>query len=205
MAVTYTNRKNKTYYLHQGKTKTGKTKYHFSLKDQGNLVDRIPDGYEIYEHPSNGQVFLRHKVPKFISEIEESCIKKNLQKLNTTRPYKVDIRKKIITIFECDIDIEEIREKLSGFSIAGSLITDRKMESELQTTISSSAQFTPVLRFILTDETTRSFIAERFCFRGGIDDWIYIGGPDTLDKLAQRFIKELGRESFFEIFGFRVF
>jgi hypothetical protein len=30
----------------------------------------------------------------------------------------------------------------------------------------------------------RTFVAERFCFRGAIDDWIFLGGPDDLKKLV---------------------
>ena len=55
MTATYTNRKGKTYYLHQGKTKLGNPKYFFALRDEGNLVKAIPPGYEVYENP-NGQV-----------------------------------------------------------------------------------------------------------------------------------------------------
>jgi hypothetical protein len=58
MAIEYVNRKQKTYYLHAGTTKTGKPKYFFSTKAEGVLVDDIPEGYEIYENP-NAQVFLQ--------------------------------------------------------------------------------------------------------------------------------------------------
>ena len=58
MAIEYINRKGDTYYLHERKTKTGKPKYHFSMKKDGELVESIPHGYEIYENP-NAQVFLR--------------------------------------------------------------------------------------------------------------------------------------------------
>jgi hypothetical protein len=56
MPITHTNRKGKKYYLHQGKTKTGKAKWFFSMKTEGELADSIPDGYETYEEP-NAQVF----------------------------------------------------------------------------------------------------------------------------------------------------
>lgn len=58
MAIKYINRREDTYYLHEGKTKTGKPKYFFSMKKDGVLVDPILAGYEIYENP-NAQVFLR--------------------------------------------------------------------------------------------------------------------------------------------------
>ena len=80
MTVTYKNRRGKTYYLHEGKTKTGKPKCHFSLKNNGELVDEIPDGYEIYEHPGTGGVFLRKKLPQLILNIEKDVIEKELKK-----------------------------------------------------------------------------------------------------------------------------
>ena len=44
MPITYTNAKGKTYYLHQGTTKTGKPKYHFSMQSEGHLAESIPVG-----------------------------------------------------------------------------------------------------------------------------------------------------------------
>ncbi len=38
MPITHVNAKGKTYYLHQGVTKTGKPKYHFAMKSEGALV-----------------------------------------------------------------------------------------------------------------------------------------------------------------------
>ena len=48
----------------------GKSKYYFSKSAEGNLVENIPEKYEIYENP-NGQVFLRPKAEKIISEEEK--------------------------------------------------------------------------------------------------------------------------------------
>lgn len=53
MTIEYVNRKSQTYYLHQGTTKTGKPRYFFSQKTEGNLASEIPDGYEIYENLYN--------------------------------------------------------------------------------------------------------------------------------------------------------
>lgn len=52
MTVTHTNRRGKIYYLHQGTTKAGNPKYFFALRDEGNLVDTVPPGYDIYENPN---------------------------------------------------------------------------------------------------------------------------------------------------------
>jgi len=78
MPITYTNKGKKTYYLHQGKTRTGKPRYTFSMKDKGILAEKIPEGFEIYEHPANAQVFLRKKQPLIMTDIESYLIKKYL-------------------------------------------------------------------------------------------------------------------------------
>jgi hypothetical protein len=42
MSVTYTNRKNLTYYLCKTTTKTGKPRYHFVCEQKGEPLDEIP-------------------------------------------------------------------------------------------------------------------------------------------------------------------
>jgi hypothetical protein len=40
-----------------------------------------------------------------------------------------------------------------------------------------NATYMAVMRFVLADPEKRLFWAERFCFRGSLDNWIDIGGP----------------------------
>ena len=58
----------------------------------------------------------------------------------------------------------------------------------------------PVLRFILVDAERRLFTPERYCFRGSVDDWISIGPPESIEKLAAKYVKHLGQESMYELF-----
>ncbi len=73
MAVEHTNRAGRTYHLRQGKTKTGKPRWFFSSwpDGKGEAVDKLPEGYEIHEHPESAQVFLRKKRPQLISDLEK--------------------------------------------------------------------------------------------------------------------------------------
>jgi len=57
-----------------------------------------------------------------------------------------------------------------------------------------------VLRVILADAKRRLFAAERYCFRGSVDDWISIGRAERIDKLAARYLKHLGQDSLYELF-----
>ncbi len=73
--LSYTNRAGKTYFLYQGVTRTGKPRFYFSSKEktEAESVHSIPDGYEIYERPESGQVFLRKAMLRLISEDESSA------------------------------------------------------------------------------------------------------------------------------------
>jgi hypothetical protein len=54
---------------------------------------------------------------------------------------------------------------------------------------------------VLADREQRLFLAERFCFRGAVDDWIDIGGPPQELVIAiRKFIRHLGSDSLFELF-----
>ena len=49
------------------------------------------------------------------------------------------------------------------------------------------------------DEERRTFTAERYCFRGAIDGWIFLGGPSDLKTLVEKYMKFLGTEAFFDL------
>src|SRR5882724_12565236 len=97
MPITYTNAKGKTYYLHQGTTKTGKSKYYFSMESEGHLAESIPVGFEIYENP-NAQVFLRRIPPKLITDEERQVVEDGMRKYAEVQDCKIDIKGKTIVV-----------------------------------------------------------------------------------------------------------
>jgi hypothetical protein len=187
--VEYTNRKGKTYYLHAGKTKKGNPRYHFSMEPPAESVKAIPEGYEIYENP-NAQVFLRKILPKEILDEEMAFLEKELRAHAKPTKYIIDTKGKVITIFWTD----QSGGAMGDFS---SLFGAARMEEYCQ----SHAYFSPLFRFTLVDPQKRLFVAERFCFRGSIDDWICLlgGGPDSLEILVRKYVRHLGEESFYEL------
>ena len=94
MFIQHTNRAGKIYYLREQKTKTGKTRYFFSARKEGKgtAVEKIPEGYEIYEHPENAQVFLRKRQPQLITGIEKRLVESIAQKLKSSKSYLVDCK-----------------------------------------------------------------------------------------------------------------
>ena len=191
MAYTHTNRKDKVYYLHQGKTKTGKPKYYVSQSDKGDTIDSIPDGYEVYEN-ANAQVFLRRIQPQIITEREVQLVKDSIKAYTKLSHFFVEAKEDKIIVHTSDQDVGGLRSLVSPFAEFGGI--------EFDNLIDKTVSFTPVMRFVLSDKEERRFYTERFCFRGSIDDWIYIGssGGPLLTQLMQ-YIKHLGQESFYEL------
>lgn len=162
MPVEYTNYKGDKYFLHEYVTKKGGKKYTFSKSIDGNLPDRIPDGFEIYENPS-GQVYLRLVKPKHFTDNEIQTIKNSIPKgLNA----KIDLREKALVIY--------ISQHSWGL-------------------------YSAMMRFVLTDEKCRMFRADRYCFRGAIDDWIELDESTDLKKLAEKCCIHLGEDTFYDL------
>ena len=56
-----------------------------------------------------------------------------------------------------------------------------------------------MLRLTLVNEDERIFESERYCFSGGIDDWIPLSFAGPLEELAQELFPTLDNESFYEL------
>ncbi len=183
MPVTHINRAEDTYYLHEGTTKTGKPRYWFSKSTDGDLVEKIPDGYEVYENPDR-QVFLRKIQPQVIFPLEVAMVEKGLERYAPGQHCIVDVQKEDIVIYHA----ERVRLDTSFFGLRE--LPDRFL------------RYTKVMRFTLVDKEDRTFQAQRWCFRGSIDDWIDLwmgGGHGPLPDLVAKYCRHIGQESFFEL------
>ncbi len=192
MPITHINAKGKTYYLHQGATKTGKPKYHFAMKSEGTLADIIPEGFEIYENP-NAQVFLRRIPPKIITDEEPQLVEDGMRKYASVQDYKIDVKGKAIIVYTADQSVDTLVDLFKD------LHPDPAANPQLMTTLRGVIQYSPMLTFILDDKEQRLFTAQRYCFRGSIDDWIDID-HGKLEKLVKTYVQHLGNESYFELF-----
>ena len=190
--ITHTNAKGKTYYLHQGTTKTGKPKYYFAMESNGELAESIPAGFEIYENP-NAQVFLRRIPPKIITDEERQVVEDGMRKYADVQDYKIDVKGNAIVVYTADQDIETLAGLFQG------IYPDPTTNPQLLTLLRNEIHYSPMLQFLLEDEQRRPFTAQRYCFIGSVDDWIDIG-HGTLTKLVKRYVKHLGQESYFELF-----
>lgn len=194
MPVTYTNRKGKTYILCKGTTKTGTPRYYFSPDPKGEIMDHIPEGYEIRENV-NGQVSLAKARPALITKAERAAVERAILKHPKARKYRVDVKQKHVIVYENSApDMDELLKDLQSVFPLPYLRADnfRDLEENL-------GQFSPVLRFILADPQQRTFRVERMTY-SGMGGWrrLYSYSGD-IKELAPKLIPRLGTDRFFEL------
>jgi hypothetical protein len=188
MTIQYTNHKGETCYLHKGTGKKGSSQYSFSKREKGAAVESIPEGYEIYEDP-NGKVFLRKIVPEKITQEEISVVESSIRQYAKPKDYKIEVKGKAITVFLPDQEIEDLRRFFDS-SIS-------ENQSLLDSFLKKILTYSPVMRFILTDEKERNFHVERAEFVN--DDWYFLDGSKNLQKLAKKYCRHLGRDSLYDL------
>ena len=188
MTLRYTNQKGETCYLHKGSRRKGSSRYFFSKKETGTAVESIPEGYEIYEAP-NGRVFLRKLVRRKITQEEVSVVENSIRQYAKPKDYKIDVKGKAITIYLPDQEIEDLRKYFASSISENQSLLDRFLKNILT--------YSPVMRFILTDEKERNFHVERAEFLD--DNWYFLDGSKDLKTLARKYLRHLGRDSLYDL------
>ena len=188
MAVTHTNRKGDTYHLMRRKGKSIRTQYVFSKKDlHGEAVDSIPDGYEVFEHP-NGQVFLRRQIISEVPDADYQVIEQYMRDHFRDELYILERKRREVVIHFADEQLEHLLNMVTAFGAQARL---EKLRREL-------LRYSPMMR-ISYDSKSAAYTLERYCFLGGIDDWVLLDGSVSIKKLVEKYCKHLGKDSFFDL------
>jgi hypothetical protein len=195
MSVTYTNRKGITYTLCQGMTKTGKPRYTFVRDPEGkSVVVAIPEGWKISESVNGivSLVKLRHQklLPREIAAVESE-----VGRHSKASNYRINLKSDRIEVYESvGTDVDGVLSLLERVEML-----PKSKEADLRDVLARRAQFTPVLRFILDDQETRVFRAERWRRSGNRGYWLLVSkGP--AEQLARQLIPALGTHKFSELF-----
>ncbi len=196
MPLQHVNRKGETYYLFAGQTKTGKPKYFVSKKESaaGRPLDAVPEGYELHESPTDGLVHVRKVRPTQILPQEREQTFESVRRLTECERFFVEIDGDTLVVYWPDCDAEAFTTRL-GNLLGGS----PAMREKLRELTATHFRYSPMMRFLLVDADRRLFAAQRWCFRGSIDDWILLSGPNGLTALLDEFAPHLGQESFYDL------
>ena len=188
----YVNRRGDAHYVFQGVTKTGKPKYYVSLKAEsvaGFQIDSLPDDFELFESPIDARVSIRKRVPSDIFDNELQFVQEQANSMARNVSAKVVGEGRSIVIYE-SAKADEFKSMATAFG---------GMTSRFVEVMQSYSPMSPAFRFKLIRKKERIFEAQRFCFRGVIDDWISLHHDGSLDELCQYYLKHLGKESFYEL------
>lgn len=178
-----------------GATKTGKPRYYFARQQKGEPVEEIPQGYQVDESV-NGIVSLAKSRPQLIPSEEAASVEAALKRHPKARSYRVAVKNDQITIYKAiGSGIESLRIILGQAGLKMYHVEDR-----MQAKTDRYTQFIPVMRFILDNSETREYHAERWCYRGSIDDWIYAGHSGKIGQLAKKLTPKLGTDEFYELY-----
>lgn len=180
MAVTYTNRKGVTYYLHR-RERRGKARYVFCRDLGDGPVDEIPDGYEVKETP-NGLVSVAKSKPRAITPREEAAVRRYLPPR-----CKLEVKGRELVVHEPLGDGGTGIEHASPWLRAAIV---RQLERR--------ERYEPVMRLTLTDENARWFEVTRRYYSGH-GGWTYPLGGGSIDEVAREFVTKVGTQDYFEL------
>lgn len=203
---THKSRINKIYYIHRKKTKKGNISYYLSPKEQGDIIERLPNGYEIYDHPETNQPFIRPIPPKIIFDNELTLINNFMSKYSDIKHYRIDAQKNTIVIYTAENQkpVSEVFANLFNIPLNPELdhlanLLKSSIPDFPSEIVKKFLRFHPMLCFILKDNEERTFAAQRWCFKGKIDNWIDLLNIGPLEDLCRTFFPHLNRDSFYEL------
>jgi hypothetical protein len=225
----YTNRKCYQYFIHQGMSKKGKTRYFTSRKPEGAL-SQIPDGYEITES-INAVVSVQKPKPALIPPADLECVRKKVSSFNHLKHYKVEAKGKEIIVYQPnELHALEHVETSSEFSTLAGLTAMLKRvgrdPKDIQAEFASKLGMTVAELKKLDATATASkrksaseFLVSnvhfspilRFTWDGLLGKYLvhrrcFMGdldwlelSPGSIGVVANKYVKHVGKESFFEL------
>jgi len=190
--VTYTNRHGEPYYLHQGRTKTGKVRYFVAKTVGDGAIHATPEGFEITES-INGVVSVRRADPSrpCAPAVDLETVRAEVARHPHLRRCKVDERGGEIFIQEPErtVDDEGLRAMAATFFVS----PERMREAS----IPRRPRYSPVMRFSPEPLSPGAYAVYRMTYRGR-GGW-HILGAGPLAAMAKRYVPHIGKESFFEL------
>jgi hypothetical protein len=197
-ALQYENRRGDVYYLQEGKTRTGKPKYFTGRKLTGTPLVALPEGHEFYERPDTAQVVVRKIPPSPITEFERKQAEEIVRRASGLTHFIVAIEGDALVVHTPSVsraDADRLIDLMMGPGLGkGSATAEAFREKQIR-----CSQYMKMLRFELVNPDTRKYRAERWCFRGSIDDWIMLPGSGSLAEVVEQYARHLDRESFFDL------
>ncbi|UYZ63771.1 hypothetical protein [Hymenobacter weizhouensis] len=177
MPLTYTNRRQETYYARAVRAKKGGVRYYI-VKDYTRyppeeILEAMPEGYEWYEYPEDGKTTLRKIVPTQVPPAMLETVREVVTQYSPLQILRFDVEPDAVTVYEYPYGPDEM-----GMSTAEIL---------------RFVYLLPVLRFALLPGP--QYQVQRQCHYPGLEGWITMETSPDLEALAAKFAPHIGQES----------
>jgi hypothetical protein len=198
MAFQHRNRRGDVYFLQAAKTRTGKRRYYFGRKLTGEPIEDLPAGYEVYESPRHGQVYVRKELLTCIAPEEREIVADGVSLFSEVSHFIVDVEEDCLVVYVPTMSDDRLDSLVRYLVGPDALQIPRYREARDQ--FVRDLEYEKALRFQYCGDQQRLFLVERWCSRDGEEGWIYLGGPAPLVGLVDDFVERLGKESFHELY-----
>ena len=180
MPVTYENRKGDTYYLHWRTTRAGNITYTCSTKDEGNLVDEMPEGIEFWERPT-GQVFARKTRPGQVTKAELEAVEQGIARSADVPHCRVYRTEDTITVHLPSSNLNAFAQHITGDTGASFSLVEEALSKHMI--------YGPVLRFALVDTESEERLFQTQEPHHSHDEvtWWNVGDPGPLAEVTRRY------------------
>lgn len=185
---TYENRRGTTLFLCRKPTKKGNSRYYFAKTPSGAPVYTVPEGYEVRESV-NGIVTLGKQRELHLLEEEIQAVRDAISRKPDSERYRLAIKPKLIEVHQAPRGGGESFAKIFPFADP----------AKVREAFLSSVSYSPVMRFLLVEEESRTFRVQRMGYRARLSGWLDIGRASSIQNLSQRLIPLLGTDELFEV------
>lgn len=192
MSITYTNRFGKIHFFRAATTAKGGIRHYITKSDNfPDLIDVMPNGFEIYEDPHDGRVIFRKIVPCLVSQEQVAYVKAAVETLSDLKDIYIQGEGDAIVVWHSQFN-----------SISGNEdnLTPEEAIEYFGENVNRWKKYYDNFIFVLIDADKGIFRAERrvFMSRAGGGYMPLKDGIGSLQVLTQKFCPHMGRESYFD-------
>ncbi len=190
----YTNRKGDNHYIRATETAKGGTRYYIvknNPEKYKDLIEDIPNGFEVMEFPEEARVVFRKKIPKKITEEERLIVEDAVRELSDLKDFIVFVDGDLLTIFYSQFNYIAGQEENITAEVA-----DEYYHGDTK----KWKRYDEGMYFTLEDEKKRIFGVHRQTFLSLFNTGTAkLESSDDLNYLVDKYCQHLGRETFFDL------
>lgn len=190
----YTNRKDEDHYIRATETAKGGIRYYIvknNPEKYKDLIEDIPNGFEVVETPEEGRVIFRKRISKLITEEERLIVEDAVRELSDLKDFIVYVDGDLLTIFYSQFNyIGGQEENLTAEEADKLHYGDTKKWK----------RYFEGMYFRIIDPKKRIFEVHRRTFLSLFDSGTaLLETSDDLQYLADKYCPHLGRDSFYDL------